>query len=404
MGSVKDLITDRSRAGRLYWPAEPHAFGTGAWKVSGRFSVADLKDLIPPVEIPDKNFALAMIAGSYWENAAADGMGSCYVGMINADGEIVTTDDLIKSGELSDIIVMKLANTPEGKTAEDLANYHQAIEDGTMTVYVADIEAIFRAGFPLGSSVFKKIFKIAGMEDEYENLATYDEVVQGLGAIRARRDIKGMAEYLATVGLDMIPNPGHTLKAPVYTYTTKFSLTGDEDISVDEAHERIGEEGILLVERCTGHQIPYCKNRGIVNIDGKVELAMTVDGPVLTDFACTPDENRLMLVYEQDSIEYLIPANKEIQRAWFRQKGVYAAVDKAKESYGDSWRAHLLEFIDKATIEDAAHESCELMGDAIKTVANLMLGTNVFDAKPVQDWVGPFLPYASRVQRDAMES
>jgi hypothetical protein len=37
-----------------------------------------------------------------------------------------------------------------------------------------------------------------------------------------------------------------------------------------------------------------------------------------------------------------------------------------------------------------------MMADAIRLVANQFLGARVFDAKPLEQWVDAFLPYASR--------
>ena len=77
MGSVKDLIRE-GRGGSLYREAEPYSLGLGAWGVSGRFSVGDLKKLIPSQEIAQKGPALAMMAGFYWEQAANDGFQHTY--------------------------------------------------------------------------------------------------------------------------------------------------------------------------------------------------------------------------------------------------------------------------------------------------------------------------------------
>ena len=142
------------------------------------------------------------------------------------------------------------------------------------------------------------------------------------------------------------------------------------------------------------HQWDYCLERGVYCVDGKTEQEI-VDGYLLfTDFAANPDEDRLMIRYR----DLLLPTNKEIARAIFRDMGIYAAIDAAKAKYGGDWRDHLVpEFIALSVIEEATKISVELMAYAIAEVGNRMLG-DVFDTQPITNWVGPFLPYASRFQ------
>jgi phosphoribosylaminoimidazole-succinocarboxamide synthase len=409
MGSVKDLAKGDTLAGKLWTPTTPHTFGRGAWKVSGRFSVGDLKGIIPhEFEIKDKNHMLAMTAGAYYEEAGEQGIQSCYLGMMDHDGKIVSVKDLLGRGELSDVIVMQLANTPPSGKAEDVAAYHEAIKRGDITVYVADVESIFRAGLPLGSSVFKKICNTMGLGDKYELAATYDETELLLAEVRGATADRGMpealAKYLNTLGLDGIPSPGHKLPRPVFNYTTKFAESGDADITEADAIGRLGgdeqcyQEWRSILQRCTDHQIAYSKERDTENMDGKVENVVANRKPILTDFACTVDENRLMIRYARGGIIYLIPSNKEIQRAVFRARGIYNAIEQAKKIDKEKWKEHLFKFTTKQAVEEATRESIYLMENAIGVVGNRTLGRNVFDAKPIDTWVEGFLPYASRVQ------
>ncbi len=432
MGSVKDMIIPggpeivgldtkrRELAEKLYIKTEPHKFGQGAWKVSGRFSVADLKKQIPPVEIDSKNYILTMMTASYFEHAENIGLGSCYLGLMDSEGNVVDTTTLLDRGELSDIIVMQLANIPKAGTVEAVKEYHEAIKQGDISVYVADAESIFRGGFPLGSSSFKKMFKYTGRGDIYEKIATYDETVQALDEIRADvaekgldsfPDLKGYLEELTLGGT--IPNPGAVLESPVLNFTTKFSVGGDEDVTEDEARARMGvdEKGYEIwkgtVRKCANDQMKYDGERNIKNMDGKVEGVVYDGGKIkLTDFAKTPDENREMILVEKNGIEYLVPTNKEIQRAVFRARGIYQACDDAKaeaqkvEGNTDNWHNYLLNHTTKETLQSAADDSCAMMADALKVVGNRALGTDIFDARPVDAWVDEFLPYASRVQKD----
>ena len=117
--------------------------------------------------------------------------------------------------------------------------------------------------------------------------------------------------------------------------------------------------------------------------------------------AYTPDENRLMLKYERDEITHLIPTNKEIQRAEFRARGIYHAIEEAKKIDKEKWKYHLMNFTTEQKLREAAEHSVEMMSNAIGTMANLALQKDVFDAKPLETWVDQFLPYASRVQDKA---
>jgi len=339
-----------------------------------------------------------MVAGAYWEAAAEAGFESTYLGMFDQDGQVVTVADLLDRGEKSDLIVMSLAKTPgryRGKiTPLTLKTHQRRIERGELTHFVADIECIFRFGFPLGSSFFKKVYKAAGLAD-YEDRATYDEVAAGLDKIRAVADIldlPAMKAVLEQAGISFIPNPGYIMDDPVLGYTTKFDPAGDKDLTNDELVERLGVDGWderLLAN--AHHQRDFCLAREVYNVDGKTEVVRPL---AFADFACTMDENRLMLLHDG----WLIPTNKEIQRAIFRDYGVYAAIDEAKTKYGDDWLGHLYEFINRSVIEDATHESIWMMEQAIGEVANRLLGVDVFQADPIDSWVGPFMPYGSRLQ------
>jgi phosphoribosylaminoimidazole-succinocarboxamide synthase len=395
----------------------------GPWAVSGRFSVGDLKKLIPESEIKDKAEALTMSTGAFFEWLAQThpDIPTCYVGVADRDGRLTTVGDLVARGDRTNIIVMKLAHVPESYCGGDLVKYRQAISSGELQCGVADVESIFRHGFPLGSSTFEKIFKaVYGDEDgqkRYDALATYDETVAALDQIRAIVAEKGMSSGLEKLlkksHLDRIPNPGYVLRDIVYNTTSKFEAGGDRDLTPEEERRFSGlsDEGYALwaekmFPELAKAQIAYCDERGIVNIDGKGECVAYRRMPVVADFCCTVDENRLMLEVEVDGVRWAIPSNKEIQRAIFRQEGVYAAINEAKRratSGGnkDSWREYMPAVLQEKNIDLAAitEHSCNLMSNAIGEVANRMLGKPVFDAPPMESWVRGFLPYASKIER-----
>ena len=418
MGSVKDLERGDSPQGKLYIPVLMADFGRGVWGVSGRFSVKDLKKLIPPVEIPQKAEVLTMTTAAYFEWMANEhpDIDTCYLGVLDKDGQITDTATLLQKGDTSTHIAMKLAHTPDSLCAGDTEMYKNSLKARKVECGVADVESIFRKGFPLGSSTFKNIFKAVGKGALYDTLATYDETVAALDDIRAEVAEAGpnpeLEAVLAKAKLDRIPNPGHRLDDIAYDSTTKFEKGGDRAIGKeeekalsglsDEGYERWTEDWFPRIARA---QIAYCDERGIINMDGKGECVTYNGNPVVTDFLCTPDENRLMIAIEIEGKTWAIPSNKEVQRAVFKREGVDVAITEAKamaEKAGDAgtWLDYVNERCEANGIDLQAvtDQSCGLMASAIGEVGNRMLGKKVFDAKPVDKWAEGFLPYASRIE------
>ncbi len=422
MGSVKDLDTTSDKVGRFYIPPKIGAFGLGGWVVSGRFSVGDLKDLIPPVEIAQKAEALTMITAAFFEWLAGNDptIKTCYRGIIDADGRVTDTAALLQRGDTSNVILMDLAHTPRTFSGGNLDSYRAAMQSGELLCGVADVESIFRYGFPLGSSTFEKMFKSIGMKEVYDNIATFDKTVEGLDKIRAMVAQQGLGAFsklesvLQEAGLGTtVPNPGHILGKPVYNSTTKFEATGDRDIVTKEDERKLSgldDEGYrlwaeVIFPKVALAQIIYCNERGVLNIDGKCEIVAYHKRPVVTDFACTPDENRLMITTEIGGEQWAIPSNKEIQRAIFRREGVYAAIGEAKAQAvkagnPDNWRGYIPNILQQRGIDLQAvtEHSCNLMAYAIAEVANRLLSKTVFDTKPLTTWAPEFKPYASKVQ------
>ena len=67
----------------------------------------------------------------------------------------------------------------------------------------------------------------------------------------------------------------------------------------------------------------------------------------------------------------------------------------------DAWKQYLPNILQdrKIDLQAVSEHSCNLMAYAVSEVGNRLLGKRVFDAKPLDSWVGEFLPYASKIER-----
>jgi len=432
MGSVKHLIVDASKreesaykmAARLYRAPTRKDFGRGVWYVAGTSSVGDLKEVIPPQEIDIKGPALTMMTALFFERLAElnPEIPQCYHRVLDKDGNEVRAQDLLAKGDTTNLIVMKLAHTPQSYSNGNLDLYREAINPqfGELKCAVADVESIFRNGFPLGSSTFNKIFAAVGMTEEYSSLARHGETVEALEQIRTLVDKKGLdnlpklKKVLQRYGLGTtIPNPGFVLDHLVFDTTTKFEISGDRDITPEEAIALSGltPEGYRLwteefLPKIVNAQIQMAKASRLLNIDGKLECVTLNGSPVLTDFAFTPDENRLMVTTKLEGERIAIPTNKEIMRAIFREEGIYSAIDEAKRravKEGDinSWKQFVPLVLKerRINIEEVTEHAYSLMRNAIAEVANRTLGRTIFDVSPLETWIGKFVPYASRINQ-----
>lgn len=430
MGSVKHLITDPSkgegiayqRAAELYEQPTRTEFGMGVWWVAGTSSVGDLKEVIPSQEIDIKGPALTMMTALFFEKLAEKHpeIPTCYLGLLDKDGKEVSAQQLIDRGDTTNIILMRLAHTPQSYSGGDIGAYRASLDTmfGELKCGVADVESIFRNGFPLGSSTFKKIFNAVGLGSQYNYLATYQETVEALDSLRDFVEEKGLDNFpelqrvLIKYGLgETIPNPGFVLHHPVYDTTTKFEAAGDRDIYEEEAMHLSGltPEGYGLwtgefLPNIVQAQIELAMLSNIINIDGKLECVAYHGEPVLTDFAFTPDENRLMIVTGEGKERIAIPTNKEIMRAIFRENGIFVVIEEAKAKAAtagklDSWREFVPGLLQRKriNIKGVTEHAYGLMRNAIGEVANRVFDHTVFDVSPLETWVDDFKPYASRL-------
>lgn len=417
MGSVKHVITEGLGA-HLHLDATPNEFGRDAWQVKGTWSAGDLKDKMPDREIEGKSIGLAMMSSQYMEHLENSGFETCYLGMMDKEGKVVTVDTLLKRGETSDVVVMKTANLPKGKEPQDILDYHTAIQQKDVTVYVADAELIFRTGLPLGSSMFKEMAEALGKKDAYDRVATFEDTVVLLDKMRSMVEQNGLRKFpklkqiLEALGIGAIPNPGCMLPETRYDYWTKFELQGDEHIDIEEVRKRNGltheqmNHVLALHREISSDQIAFSRSKNELNIDGKIEVVIYHGQPKVTDFANSPDENRNMLRYKIHGIEYMLPTNKEIGRAILREAGMYHAISQAKARAGldgtiERWRDHFGSFISWPELMEANERACRLQSGIIQLMTNSRMGVRIFDQAPtLVDIADELIPYASRPQEN----
>lgn len=422
MGSVKDLIVDGPIGERFYRPPTATDFGEGAWRVKGTYSVRDLKRLIPDVDIVHKPACLAMSNAAFFEFLSKEhpDIEHCYLGLIDSEGNVTDVRTLLDRGETSNLVLMKLAHTPESFSNGDLNAYRSALQSGELQCGVADVESIFRAGFPLGSSTFKRIFAAVGRASEYETLATYEQVSKSLDQIRMLVEERGLGSYpelekiLRDSGLGTrIPNPGFVLREMVFDSTTKFESAGDRVINRDEERKLSGlnQEGYSLwtskvFPNMSRAQVELARQRDILLYDGKGESVAFRGKPAITDFAFTPDENRMTVLYKgPDGVTWALPTNKEYQRARFTEAGVDIAIGRAKTlareaGNTDGWRDYLGPLFKDMGIDLRAlsDDTLQTMSYALGEVGNRVLGRRVFDVPVLDTWADRMLPYASKVE------
>ncbi len=432
-GSAKNLIQTGDDSPYAVWYERPTSdtFGKGVFQAHGGFSVRDLKEEIPFTVIPCKAKVLAMMTAYFFERLAerCPDVDTTYIAIMDKDGKPTTVDKLIKKGDTSDAILMKIAHTPDSYLGhvrdnnDRIMQYRKALASGQLLCGVGDVESIFRRMLPLGSSVFKKIFEAAGFGSEYDSMVTYSQVVEGLNRIGALNVLDGgdghselgtkwkdVKAVLEANGLSSMPYPGTLLSKVRYNTTTKFEVAGDRDIPEEIARKYSGLSRDQydrwkadIFPRVAETQIKLLTERGSLNADGKVEVVAYHGRPYLTDWACNTDENRPMIIVEREGATWGLPTNKELQRIIFKGEGVDSAIREAKgraekDGKKNEWKGYFREVCEerKLDIRAIAEKTVTLMGNAGMEIANRTLGNRVFDVPALETWVNELMPYASK--------
>lgn len=327
MGSVKDLEI-------ITKPTENEP-GKGRFVFSDRYSVFDWGEM--PDHIPHKGAALCLMTAYFFEKLEEEGIKTHYRG-------IVENDEVKKLAELnkpSGILEVDLVNVYELDYENETYDYTQY--DSDLNNCLIPLEIIYRNTLPANSSFRRRA----------EN-----------GAI----DIK---DY----GLDELPEPGVTLKKPIFDVSTKLEAS-DRYISWQEAREIAGltddeYNKILDILEKVNHIISReVKKVNLKNLDGKIELAFDTDRNIMVvDAVGTPDECRFS--YQGFSI------SKEAVRKYYRETEWQKEVEKAKKEGGARWKETV-----KTQPEALPEDILELVAHIYQECANRVTGQEWFADTP----------------------
>jgi len=318
MGSVKKLI-------HIVPPdAKSDKPGVGVFDFSDRYSIKDYGAM--PDLIPFRGKVLAMMGGFNFELLSKFNpeIPHHYLGMVDvseSDVETLTEDGLKETliGSLqkqSNLMAVRTVSvfrpqfgTRRGEPGYDYNGFLAAKKRN----FVVPVEAIYRNGAPVGSSIFRRLEK-ANRGDKSEK-KYIDDVVKrsGLGSI------------------DKLV-PGVVFPQTVYDFTTKFELA-DRPLTDTQAQHISGLtqeqfDQLLRYRQSAAEFIgAYSESRGFADWDGKLEFAV-IDGIVtVVDVFGTFDENRFSYKGE--------PVSKEPLRQWYdhNQPEFVKAVKEAKEAH-----------------------------------------------------------------------
>ena len=334
MGSVKDLT--------VLNPPTEEELGGGYFSFSDRYSVFDWGEM--PDHIAGKGRALAMMAAHNFMGLEKIGVRSHFIGMGSMEDPMRILEQRLDYRIPSSIMHVQVTRVIpiEG----NYGNY-----DGSQRHYLVPLEIIFRNGFPLGSSTFKKLERLR----------------------KEGGDIDG---FLETLGLDGAPEPGDLIDRPLYSYTTKLE-SSDRSLSESEARRISGLTGekfrglTSLAGKVNRFITSEAEAGGFIHYDGKIEVMALDDDVVLVDVVGTFDENRFSSGGVQISKEILRQAYKKLQPQFVD------AVERAKERAADEGESEWKRFCE---VEPSSlpRELVNLVSEIYLSGANRYTGHEIF--------------------------
>lgn len=351
MGSVKDLQI-------LKEPSEDK-MGTGRFTFSDRYSVFDWGEM--PDTIKDKGAALCIMGACCFEEAKKLGIGTHYKGLVvDANKKTVSLNYVHAPTNVMEVSIVNVIH-PEFKDGKyDYSAYNPKCKN-----FLIPLEVIYRNSLPEGSSVFKRL--------------------------------KKGETSLETLGLDHDPVPGEKLVKPIFEVSTKLE-TEDRYLNWKEAQEIAGltpeDVGNIKNRLWKMNYIitELAKKAGLVNEDGKIELAYDPDRRLmLVDVLGTLDECRFTyLIKPEEGIQ----VSKEVARQFYKKtlwyNDVQEAKDLAKKQRIKDWKT-----LCKSQPPSLDPNLKQIISEMYTSTANAFLGKRIFNAPPLEQVVREYQEWES---------
>lgn len=347
-------------------PPTSDQMGIGVWEFLDRWSIWDLKELCKE-RIPGKGEATCMFAARVLENLRLRGIPSTYVGVVDQDGQIVTTNELKQPSNLMVVNLVQVIEPGESQDADGKTVYNYSMfRDEAIANFLIVLEIIFRLMLPQGSSKLRKIHEL-----------------------RDAGDLEGALALAQKLGLDHIPEAGERLSQPYLgDVTTKLEFT-DRDLTWNIAREIAGltideQRSILdlLAQACVFMK-EFLASVGIDLADGKVEVVRDqLKQFRLGDVPCSMDECRFYYKGAQVS--------KEIIRLYyeFTQPDFYAEVKAAKATGRADWKTLL-----HGHLEPMDPEFKQIISDLYNAFTNHCYGGRFFRTLSLDEAVANYSAY-----------
>jgi phosphoribosylaminoimidazole-succinocarboxamide synthase len=286
MGSVKDL--------KVIKKPTKDSMGIGRFHFSDRYSVFDWGEM--PDQIDGKGAALCMMGAYCFERLEEEGIKTHYRGLVDKSGKVVHFDDLKQPSNIMEINLVNVYK-PKALMQKGKLSYDYSVYTSDLRNFLIPLEVIYRNGLPEGASVFKRL---------EQGLVTLEEL-----------------------GLDHYPHAGERLEKPIFDVSTKLE-EGDRYVNWAEAQRIAGltddelEEVKSLLLWVDDLITQLAANAGLVNEDGKIELAFDPSRRLMVvDVVGTLDECR----FTYDGLH----VSKEIARQYYRTTEWYREVEEAKK-------------------------------------------------------------------------
>lgn len=356
MGSAKELVVIRRPTAK--------DTGVGIFNFLPDFSVVDWG----PVDQFDKGSAVCMMAAYNLERLEEKRIRTHYLGLVDDRGETVRFGEIDSPTNQMKVALVNVIQPRAMTVGEKFFGYDYSVfATKDLANYLLPLEVIYRneMSTDLNSSLFRRLKK---GETTPEKL-----------------------------GLDHYPVPGERLSRPISDVSTKLEkpdrYMGWEEAKQISGLSEVESAEVLRVLTTVNNTITACCSAaGMVNVDGKIELAFD-------------DKRRLMLVDVVGTQEECrmtfngIDVGKQVQRLIYEQTAWYLDVleakDAAKAQMVEDWRTLCPS---KPPKLDARQN--ELSSQIYKSVTNEYTRRHIFDVPTLAEVVKELVRYQTAAVKE----